>query len=835
MCRRRLPLLFVLAIVLAPSLAHAQQPMRRWEPRGFDFSAHGVWRRRAQAVRSARMAALARSDLFALNAPLAGAAALMAAPGSPQPGALAVTGTLYAPVFLVAFRNTAAGGLASAATYDAVLFGSTPPAGRPFTVRTFYEQMSNNLLSVRGQSFGWVALDSNDTWYEGSCNALGCGSAHLPQLMREAVQKTDATVDFGQYDNDGPDGIPNSPDDDGRVDLMILVHPEVGAECQQITSGVASNIWSHRWAYSSWTGVTFATADPRRDGNGVPIPGQSIVVDDYIIQPGVGGANACTAGDLMPIGTIAHELGHGLDLPDLYDTDPFDSDDSEGIGEWGLMSSGNYARPLSPAHMEGWSRLQLGWVTVRDLGASGTYEFGAYTVADTIFRILPTGTNPRNESFLIENRQPQEGDTALIGKGKAPGLLIYHIDGEQVQTGSMFGGNRVNSGTIHGVWILQADGLDQLRSSTSGFRNRGDSLDPFPGGTGNRALGYGTTPDNRMNFAGAFPGFAIDSIRQVVPGGAMSLRFVLGALTVVRASDSTALIRFRGAPAYVVRDLFGTGDTATVDVDSVQLSEDARTRFRFVSWSDGQPRTHLVTLSDTGGTRIATLERSFRADFTAAGGGSIVAGGAVASGTYLADGDSVVLTTQCPAGTTFVGWTGDTATTNPTLVLRMRRPWTVVGNFQGQLAVADSVLRPGVMGAPYADTLRMSGASGTYTYTRLAGTLPTGLTLSAGGEISGTPTRDSAFTFTVRAASGGQYLDLPLQLVVAAPTLAGGNVVTQLLAGGTALTADELRYMDLQGNGNGLYDVGDVLAWLDRHPGMLSPGAMRRLAAGARP
>ena len=47
------------------------------------------------------------------------------------------------------------------------------------------------------------------------------------------------------------------------------------------------------------------------------------------------------------------------------------------------------------------------------------------------------------------------------------------------------------------------------------------------------------------------------------------------------------------------------GDTATVDIDSVQLSEDAGTEYRFQSWSDGMPRTHLVTFSASGGTLLA--------------------------------------------------------------------------------------------------------------------------------------------------------------------------------------------------------------------------------------
>jgi M6 family metalloprotease-like protein len=44
--------------------------------------------------------------------------------------------------------------------------------------------------------------------------------------------------------------------------------------------------------------------------------------------------------------------------------------------------------------------------------------------------------------------------------------------------------------------------------------------------------------------------------------------------------------------------------------------------------------------------------------------------------------------------------------------------------------------------------------------------------------------------------------------------LALNAVLDRLFAQSTTLTADDLRYLDLLGNGNGRFDIGDVLAWL---------------------
>lgn len=45
-----------------------------------------------------------------------------------------------------------------------------------------------------------------DTYYEAGCNGL-CGGSKTGQLILEALVGTDGAVDFGQYDNDGPDEI----------------------------------------------------------------------------------------------------------------------------------------------------------------------------------------------------------------------------------------------------------------------------------------------------------------------------------------------------------------------------------------------------------------------------------------------------------------------------------------------------------------------------------------------------------------------------------------------------------------------------------------------------
>jgi hypothetical protein len=67
------------------------------------------------------------------------------------------------------------------------------------------------------------------------------------------------------------------------------------------------------------------------------------------------------------------------------------------------------------------------------------------------------------------------------------------------------------------------------------------------------------------------------------------------------------------------------------------------------------------------------------------------------------------------------------------------------------IAIAPSPLPPAVVGLPYSQHLTASGTAGPYTYAVTAGALPTGLTLSASGILSGTATSNATFNFTVTA------------------------------------------------------------------------------------
>jgi hypothetical protein len=88
-----------------------------------------------------------------------------------------------------------------------------------------------------------------------------------------------------------------------------------------------------------------------------------------------------------------------------------------------------------------------------------------------------------------------------------------------------------------------------------------------------------------------------------------------------------------------------------------------------------------------------------------------------------------------------------------------------------RLSIATTSLLSGTLNAPYAQTLTATGGAAPYTWSLASGSLPSGLSLSATGGISGAPTASGTFSFTVRvsdAESPAQTATQPLSIIVSA-------------------------------------------------------------------
>lgn len=434
--------------IVARGLRHGATPpawmLRRAQEDPGAFEIRRGWKPALEAARERRARLRERGVLLLDPADAAGQAA-------------AVTGTFAMPVIPLLYQDTPGPPVTLEALTDR-LFSAAPEL---LSVTGYFREVSRGLAEVTGSVAPWARVRNADAHYEGDSNGA---PPFLGELLAEALASADAALDFRDFDRDG----------DGLVDFVIFVHPEPGGECGN------RNIWSHRWSYdhASGTGAPFRTAD-------------GVGVSDYLIVP----ALTCPEQDgttrLNDIGVIAHEIGHAFGLPDLYATNPLRMMNA-GIAQWGLMGSGNWNTPSSPAHMEAWSKAELGWIPVRTLsaGAAGLALQPAETdgVAFRIDLPPPAGeTGPTREYFLLENRQRIGSDRNLAGTG----LLIWHVD--EATLGRLWPSNTVmEEAGRKGLDLEEADGLRNLDiPAGSAWPSH-----PFPGAKGVTAFGPGTTPSS---------------------------------------------------------------------------------------------------------------------------------------------------------------------------------------------------------------------------------------------------------------------------------------------------------------------------------------------------
>ncbi|MER7001264.1 immune inhibitor A domain-containing protein [Streptomyces sp. NPDC000410] len=249
------------------------------------------------------------------------------------------------------------------------------------SLKTYYERTSSGRYSVDGTVSDWVKVDYNEARYGSNyCGQSNC--ANVWDAVRDGVTawtadqkakgKTDEQIkaelsQYDQWDRYDFDTDGNFNEADGYIDHFQIVH---AGEDESAGGGAEGTnaLWAHRWyAYGTDAGKT---GPANNKAGGTQIGTTGIWVGDYTMQPENGG-----------LGVFAHEYGHDLGLPDLYDTSG-GGDNSTGF--WSLMSSGSWLGTGEesigdlPGDMTAWDKLQLGWLnyTKAKAATASTHKLG---------------------------------------------------------------------------------------------------------------------------------------------------------------------------------------------------------------------------------------------------------------------------------------------------------------------------------------------------------------------------------------------------------------------------------------------------------------------------
>ena len=345
------------------------------------------------------------------------------------------------------------------------------------TVTAYYREVSLGKLEITGHVTAWTPTSLTRAEVVGQSFGLGA-EAKTREWLRQAVANVDATVDFALFDNDGPDGIPNSGDDDGRVDGAAFLFSEIDAACG------GNGIWPHRWRLAEGSVTGAQTNDLRPDG-------KAIVVDDYMTL----GAHTCVGTQPLEVNVFAHETGHVLGLPDYYDSSGGLLREQRRwvVGCWEIMSAGSWGcgagpKPgvVQPAHMGPLPKFLLGWINPRVVVPSLRPQQLELRPAHSTGDALRVRLSDR-EYLLVEYRARQGFDAALPSSG----ILVYHVETER---------GFLPCPTCRRTYsyaLKEADGDSALVRVETAGGNRGAATDAFAG-TRSR-LDDGTTPSTRLN------------------------------------------------------------------------------------------------------------------------------------------------------------------------------------------------------------------------------------------------------------------------------------------------------------------------------------------------
>ena len=255
-------------------------------------------------------------------------------------------------------------------------------------------------------------------------------------FYEKVLAAADSYVDFASYDTDG----------DGYIvpEELTLVFIFAGYETYEGFDPVAST-YSCSLIYDYYAEI---------DG---------VQIDEVIYTAEKDPYNSeddPTAG----IGVLCHELGHALDLPDLYDTDY----SSEGLAFHCLMAggcdntSGYQPYGMMPAPLTAWEREFLGFEEPEEIAVSGTYDVYARSQDDYNILKIDAGEG----YYLVENVDFNGFGQGLDDPLKSPGIAIWYVNKTVVNNQRRFYQNDVNDNeNKYGVMLMEAHETEMLAKS----------------------------------------------------------------------------------------------------------------------------------------------------------------------------------------------------------------------------------------------------------------------------------------------------------------------------------------------------------------------------------
>ncbi len=277
------------------------------------------------------------------------------------------------------------------------------------SVKDYYTEASYGLFVPEFDLYGPVRLERS--YYDGVNNDSNKNILKASMMVLEAMVKLDSSVDFSGYDYNN----------DGFLDTVCLIVPGV----DQSEGGDGYSIWAHQGLIQNHYQISSDLRNKTFDGK---------KVSRYTCSSELDGDWTSFEG----IGAFAHEFGHSIGLPDLYDQDGEENGTSRTPSYWSLMANGS--NRLFPTRMSAFERYLLGYIKELEPLPAQQETISIPGLDSGKAYILPASSE--NEYFLFETRSGDGWDTY-----SPSGLLVYHVDASL---------NQVHDTNAAAIWELNA-------------------------------------------------------------------------------------------------------------------------------------------------------------------------------------------------------------------------------------------------------------------------------------------------------------------------------------------------------------------------------------------
>lgn len=282
------------------------------------------------------------------------------------------------------------------------------------SLKDYYYSQSGGLYNMNIRVVGPYTLSQPSSYY--ATNSQGG-----KYLVRDAVIAADNDVDYSHFANIHA----TNGDKVGCVFIMYAGTP-------QSSTGNPNEVWPHQGE-----------------------PSSSLMRDGVRFAHYVCGSEKASAYAMTSIGTMCHEFGHALGLPDHYDTynnGGGSVTDVVSTGDFDLMCSGCYNNgQQTPANWSAFEKAYTGWLGCLDtltVSRDSIYVPTIKGANDTAYLVKIAGTQ---EFFTIEARRKTGWDAYI----PSAGILVHHGNMSKINAWINNSINTINVDANSRGWFIE--------------------------------------------------------------------------------------------------------------------------------------------------------------------------------------------------------------------------------------------------------------------------------------------------------------------------------------------------------------------------------------------